>query len=81
VQARSLPAYVAHARTRHCAVKMLTGSECAALRNITGASLKRALQNLEAFSFVGITEAFNASVCLFHHQHGGPVRPGSQSRS
>jgi hypothetical protein len=58
-----------------CSTKMLTGSMCANPTPLTSEDLQLALENLRGFSFVGLTEAYNASICLFHHQHGGDIFP------
>jgi hypothetical protein len=37
--------------------------------------MTEARKRLRALAFVGLTEAYNASVCLFHHEHGGTPQP------
>lgn len=39
------------------------------------ALVREACRRLQLFMFVGITDYWHASVCLFHAQHGGVVRP------
>lgn len=52
-----------------CMAKMLSGHHCAADVDLSdGAVLRRALEVLRSgrFAFVGLTEEWQASVCLFH---------------
>ena len=55
-----------------CYVKMLTGSHCHELVELTPALLAQALENLKQFLFVGVFEEYERSVELFlqlvHHQ-------------
>ena len=37
--------------------------------------MDRACARLRRFAFVGLTEYYDASVCLFHEMFGGRVRP------
>lgn len=54
-----------------CQTKMLLGDDCSVPLNITEALFDEAHRRLLNMPFVGLTDAFNASVCLFHHMHGG----------
>lgn len=72
---QTLEDYVNTPAIKSCTTKMLIGKMCATPVNITASDRSLALSNLRGFAFVGLTEAFNASVCLFHHMHGGPVFP------
>ena len=67
--------YVNAPEIRGCATKMLLGKFCAQKLTLTVKHLHKALRNLERFAFVGLTDAYNASVCLFHHMHGGELYP------
>ena len=69
----SLRDYVEYPDIKNCATKMLLGDFCALDTNITRTHLDQAKRILSSFAFVGITEAFNASVCLFHHMFGGDL--------
>lgn len=54
-----------------CQVKMLLGDDCSVPIPITRAVYEEAERRLYNMAFVGLTDAFNASVCLFHHMYGG----------
>ena len=55
-----------------CQVKMLTGRRCAALYSPTMLDLGQAKARLETgFAFVGLTDHYDLSVCLFHAMFGG----------
>ena len=43
--------------------------------NITADLLPRALETLRSLAFVGLTDRWRDSVCLFHAKHGGVPRP------
>lgn len=63
-----------------CSSKMLAGLDCAdpepslpwdgGMRHV-----KRAVVNIEKMRFVGITEEWDESVCLFHRMFGGRINP------
>lgn len=59
---------------KSCQTKMLLSEYCAIEMNVTEADAKRAIQILSDFRFVGLTDNFNASICLFHHMFGGPLQ-------
>lgn len=65
--------FAAYPDIKHCMTKMLLGEYCAIDSNVTRARVERAKEVLASFAFVGITEAYNASVCLFHHMFGGEL--------
>ena len=50
---------------------MLLGEYCGLDINITKAMHDEAIRRVHKMKFVGLTDAFNASVCLFHHTFGG----------
>eukprot|EP00040_Diaphanoeca_grandis_P019857 m.105183 g.105183 ORF g.105183 m.105183 type:complete len:425 (+) comp27627_c0_seq1:167-1441(+) len=61
-----------------CSTKMLLGSLCASERNITIPNVMMALDLVKrAYKFVGITDYWDVSVCLFHSQFGGTARDDS----
>eukprot|EP00041_Stephanoeca_diplocostata_P034666 m.1194043 g.1194043 ORF g.1194043 m.1194043 type:complete len:216 (+) comp24559_c0_seq9:1331-1978(+) len=58
-----------------CQVKMLTGFRCGSDHIATTSNLAVATDRLHtAFAFVGLTDYFNLSVCLFHAMFGGTPR-------
>eukprot|EP00038_Savillea_parva_P031995 m.92710 g.92710 ORF g.92710 m.92710 type:complete len:479 (-) comp9970_c0_seq2:479-1915(-) len=57
--------YVAYRAIPACATKMLIGAYCARTRNITVHAFDEAIRRLQAMAFVGLTDAFDASACLF----------------
>ncbi len=56
-----------------CQTKMLLSEYCAIDMSITNDDFNKAARILSEFAFVGLTEAYNMSVCLFHHMYGGPL--------
>ena len=55
---------------------MLLGRACADGRPVTDAVLEKAMSALQRdVAWFGLTDAFNVSVCLFHHEHGGMPQP------
>eukprot|EP00931_Biecheleriopsis_adriatica_P063345 TRINITY_DN38336_c0_g2_i2.p1 TRINITY_DN38336_c0_g2~~TRINITY_DN38336_c0_g2_i2.p1 ORF type:complete len:432 (+),score=86.41 TRINITY_DN38336_c0_g2_i2:55-1350(+) len=63
-----------------CSARMLTGATCAEPLSSSGAPssfdggrlrLSEALKSLDAMAFVGLTERWDESVCLFHRMFGG----------
>lgn len=60
-----------------CATRMLTGKTCAVDVSKEGevdqARVQEAIQMLEHMPFVGLTEEWDESVCLFHLMFGGKV--------
>lgn len=70
-----------------CSVRMMNGRKCGDQVNVTQAMVSTALQRLDGgFAYVGLTEEWALSVCLFHLMHGShchkrefqDVRPGAQ---
>jgi hypothetical protein len=73
---QNISAFVQHPAIKSCQTKMMVGRVCADGRSITDVQLKQAMVKLEhTLAFVGLTDAFNASICLFHHMHGGLPQP------
>ena len=73
-----------------CQTKMVLGVPCAAPLRLNATLLKEATRRvLHDFAFVGLTDRWNASVCLFHAKYGGEVyaaefansRPGGKRPS
>ena len=64
-------AYAAFPGIKHCQTKMLLGEYCSIDINITQAMFDEAKRRIHKLAYVGLTDAFNASVCLFHHTFGG----------
>lgn len=58
---------------RGCQVKMLTGYSCASAVTVTPAMLEQAKAVVREAAFVGLTEAWNDSICLFSAMYGGPL--------
>lgn len=58
---------------KSCMVKMLTGSKCAADVPVDEARLATAVAVLREAAFVGITDEWNESMCLFHAMYGGDL--------
>lgn len=55
-----------------CSVRMMNGEACGANTSTTGDMVTYAIQRLDdGFSFVGLTEEWALSVCLFHAMFGG----------
>lgn len=50
---------------------MMLGEYCGELMNITQDLMEEATRRVLSMDFVGLTDAFNATVCLFHHQYVG----------
>lgn len=71
-----------------CSVKMVIGKECGSSATATMDMAEEAVSRLdEGFAFVGISEEWELSVCLFHKMFGGrchsrefqDVRQGTES--
>ena len=55
-----------------CQTKMVLGVPCAAPFALNASHLREAIRRVRFdFAFVGLTERFDASVCLFHSRFGG----------
>eukprot|EP00040_Diaphanoeca_grandis_P008215 m.44371 g.44371 ORF g.44371 m.44371 type:complete len:476 (+) comp19664_c0_seq3:2115-3542(+) len=72
---KTIEEYAAWPGIGGCQTKMLLGEDCAAPINITMAMFEEAQRRVLNMPFVGLTDAFNASVCLWHHQFGGLPEP------
>lgn len=71
-EAQNLSSFVAFPGIIECQTKMLVGKTCANDVKVTDAMADEAKRRLtKKMAFVGLTEMFNASVCLFHHMFGG----------
>eukprot|EP00043_Microstomoeca_roanoka_P006749 m.65630 g.65630 ORF g.65630 m.65630 type:complete len:435 (+) comp13550_c0_seq1:308-1612(+) len=58
----------------HCQTKMLLGQHCGSSFVPTRDDFNEALRRVdEHFAFVGLVEAWNTSVCLFHRMFGGRI--------
>ena len=79
--AQTIDAFMALPFTASCQTKMMVGRTCASKPLKDPARLVEAKRRLrEDIKFVGITDSFNLSVCLFHHMFGAhratpPARP------
>ena len=77
-EARTVKEYAEFPGIAGCQTKMLSGRNCASPQTLTPDDLRAAKRVLRrGYSFVGLTEFYNESVCLFHAQHGGEVSPYS----
>jgi len=56
-----------------CQTKMVIGHRCASPYRLTQADLHKAKQRIEKMRFIGITNEWNRSICLFHKQFGGQI--------
>lgn len=54
---------------------MLIGAYCARTRNVTVHAFEEAARRLESMAFVGLTDAFDASACLFCRMYGVTPQP------
>lgn len=68
---QSVDAFSAYPPIQSCQTKMLLGEYCGEYLNISHDMMDEALRRVMNMEFVGLTDAFNASVCLWHHQFGG----------
>eukprot|EP00049_Salpingoeca_infusionum_P011117 m.191507 g.191507 ORF g.191507 m.191507 type:complete len:201 (-) comp14844_c1_seq1:193-795(-) len=60
-----------------CQVKMLNGLRCARPATITQDMVERAKIVVRDSAFLGITEHWHESICLFHAMYGGTPHPQS----
>ena len=75
---RSIAAFARHPGIAGCMAKMLAGFQCAARVDLpTSSIVKAALAVLRSsrFLFVGLTEEWDASICLLHRVLPGHTRP------
>ena len=63
--------------TQHagCQTRMVLGQSCWSHEPLNHSELKAAQRRLEQFAFVGITDRYDESVCLFHAMAGGSRGP------
>lgn len=70
--------FVQYPGIRGCQARMLTGGMCADDNAAKGApfpvNVQSALAVVQRLGFIGLTEEWNDSVCLFHKMFGGDVR-------
>jgi len=72
----SVKEYAAYPGIGGCQVKMLLGRRCNENVRLTEAKLEKAKLNLRTrFQFVGLTEEWNDSVCLFYAMFGSHPNP------
>merc|ERR1712232_168988 len=73
---------------KDCGSHMLTGSWCGQGESVIPADALRAVSIVQQLGFVGLTEQWPLSVCLFHAKFGGMcyrssfvnVRPGAETQ-
>lgn len=86
-KATNLTLYANSSKSRGCAVKSLTRGKnypCTDPSAASSLETQLAIQRLEGFAFIGITDHWDLSICLWHAMFGGPlfleefqnVRPG-----
>ena len=56
---------------------MMTGYGCNWIMNITDEMLHLAIQRVHQAAFVGDTDEWDSSICLFHSMFGGEMNPHS----
>ena len=67
-----------------CMTRMLSGRTCTELSHVRGSNpfdggrafVGKAKEAVAQLAFVGLTERWNESVCLFHRMFGGSINPG-----
>jgi hypothetical protein len=75
-ECQTLQDFVQHRGIPGCQTKMMIGQTCAGVRQLKETDYVEAEKRLDGdIRFVGLTDAFNASVCLFHHMFGGKPLP------
>eukprot|EP00730_Choanoeca_flexa_P017089 TRINITY_DN8184_c0_g1_i3.p2 TRINITY_DN8184_c0_g1~~TRINITY_DN8184_c0_g1_i3.p2 ORF type:complete len:311 (+),score=52.19 TRINITY_DN8184_c0_g1_i3:1744-2676(+) len=72
---KTIQDYVTFPGIAGCQVKMLTNGLCARTEHVDLARFKAALSALRNAAFVGITDHWDESVCLFHAMFGGESHP------
>ncbi|EDQ86193.1 uncharacterized protein MONBRDRAFT_38476 [Monosiga brevicollis MX1] len=86
----TLEGYVNFPGIASCMTKMTLGYNCAHYVRLDESHLQEAKSRLEKdFAFIGLSEHWNASVCLFHRQYGGAMhqtelanlRPGTDIKA
>lgn len=66
--------FIASPPIKSCMAKMLLGAPCAANKVFTPADVAEARRRVSRMTFAGLTEAFNASVCLYFHMFQGEMK-------
>ena len=56
---------------------MMNGFKCAANIKVTAEMTALAIERVKDVAFVGLTEEWNDSICLFHAMFGGRMNPHS----
>ena len=67
--------FARHKHVQACQTKMVVGGQCGMYHEIDADLFQKAKENVEKMAFVGLTEYYNASVCLFHEMLGGQPQP------
>lgn len=67
--------FARHMHVQACQTKMLVGGQCGMYHNLTTERIEEAHRRLKHLAFVGLTDAYNMSVCLFHQMWGGVPQP------
>ncbi|CAE7676867.1 hypothetical protein AK812_SmicGene10751 [Symbiodinium microadriaticum] len=78
---KAVACYARYPGIAGCTARMLTGGDCAEASSKRNGEpfdggrqrLRQALEMLEDMAFVGLTERWDESVCLFHRMFGGSV--------
>eukprot|EP00049_Salpingoeca_infusionum_P001180 m.45868 g.45868 ORF g.45868 m.45868 type:complete len:311 (+) comp10902_c0_seq1:173-1105(+) len=69
--------YAAFPGIAGCQTKMLLGIKCNKNVPVTDDMVERAIGRLKQFAFVGLTDEWNDSVCLFYRMFGGDHTPNA----
>ena len=73
---RALKTYAEWPGIAGCQTKMVLGKTCSSVYSLSAADLEEAKRIVEnEFLFVGLTDEYDRSICLFHAMLGGVVRP------
>eukprot|EP00049_Salpingoeca_infusionum_P015066 m.288460 g.288460 ORF g.288460 m.288460 type:complete len:493 (+) comp15803_c1_seq3:182-1660(+) len=73
---KTLEEFLAADGIPHCQTKHLNGIDCGAMhKKMTFKKLIRAIRRLDSFAFVGLTDRYLETVCLFHKMFGGAAHP------
>lgn len=68
--------FLKYTEGKSCQTKTVLGRGCVTKAPITEADVTKAIHILRTeFPFVGLTELYDTSICLFHQMHGGRVVP------
>ncbi len=66
--------FAAYPDIKNCMTKQMLHQYCAARINISQTMLEEALRRVNRMAFVGLTDAYNASVCLLYHMFEGEMK-------